>query len=187
MLSGSLLRPMVLSVLVLVACRGGDDAPERSSASSSPTRSGPEIQGGWTVAEYISAEGTSASNPPGMFLFANTAYSIMYSNQRTARATFADADAPTDPEKLRAFDTFIANSGRYDLVGDTLVIHPVISKNPNYMGGDKTSLQFAQPATRSGLPAWLVHSRGPEKRFPPTRQQPLSVSNWSEPGNSTDD
>jgi hypothetical protein len=103
--------------------------------ASTPAAPASAIEGAWTIAEYRSASGTSATNPPGVFLFSSTHYGIMYSNQASARPTFADAEAPTDQEKLQAFDTFIANSGTYELSGETLRIRPVISKNPNYMGG----------------------------------------------------
>ena len=146
-----------LSVVVLVvACRGGNDSPSPTTDASTPAGLGSGIQGAWSIADYKSANGTSSTNPPGLFLFSSTRYSIIYSNQASARPTFADADAPTDPEKLSAFDTFIANSGSYELVGDTLTVHPVISKNPNYMGGGED--RFA--VRISGDTLWLTNIAG---------------------------
>ena len=59
----------------------------------------------------------------------------MYSNAAQPRALFANPNAGTDAEKLQAFGTIVANSGEYQVIGDTLIIRPVISKSPNYMGG----------------------------------------------------
>jgi hypothetical protein len=120
MSSRSPLRALSAVVLVLVACNGGNDAPGPTNDASIPLAPSSGIQGAWSMADYKAANGTSATNPPGVFLFSASHYSIMYSNQANARPTFADAAAPTDSEKLRAFDTFIANSGSYQLAGDTL-------------------------------------------------------------------
>jgi hypothetical protein len=155
MTSCSLLRALSIAFLV-VACRGSSDSPSPTTDASTPPGSGSGIQGAWTLVDYKSANGSPATNPPGVFLFSGTQYSIMYSNQANARPTFADATAPTNSEKVSAFDTFIANSGSYDLIGDTLTVHPVISKNPNYMGGgeDKFAVRI------SGDTLWLTNIAG---------------------------
>lgn len=135
MMSRSPSSTLVAVVLVFAACRGASESSTQTNDSSTSAAPTAGIQGAWNIADYKAGNGTSVTNPAGLFIFATSQYSIMYSNQPTARPPFADADSPTDSEKLRAFDTFIANSGNYELAGDTLTVHPAISKHPNYMAG----------------------------------------------------
>jgi hypothetical protein len=50
------------------------------------------------------------------------------------------AFTPTDSEKLTAFDTFWGHAGRYEIVGDTILLSPTVSKNPNLMAGGHMKL-----------------------------------------------
>lgn len=126
----------VASLVTIFACAGGNDADRNETAeTASPSTSNSGLQGAWRIVEMKPAEGVSSINPAGLFLFASTHYSVMFSTTAEPRTTFAQPDAATDPEKLAAYNTFIANSGKYEIVGDTLIVRPVVSKNPNYMGG----------------------------------------------------
>lgn len=131
-----------LSSLLLGCTQASDSPPDQAGMQSSSPAGG--IQGAWGVAEIRRADGLVATNPPGLYLFGGAHYSIMYANAEAPRATFANVDAPTDAELKAAYDTFIANSGSYTVIGDTLVIRPVIAKHPNYMGGgiDKFTLRM---------------------------------------------
>ncbi len=40
----------------------------------------------------------------------------------------------TNVEKVGAYNTFIANSGRYEIDGSTLKTRAFVAKDPNYMG-----------------------------------------------------
>src|SRR5687768_8599585 len=90
--------------------------------------------GAWRIAEFTSTP-TSAVDPPSLYLLLPGHYSMMYSNSAGPRSAFANPDSATSGDKIGAYDTFIANSGDYEIVGDTLVIRPIVSKHPNYMGG----------------------------------------------------
>jgi hypothetical protein len=50
------------------------------------------------------------------------------------RATY-EGDDIGDAEKLAAYDTFVANSGRYEIEGNILKTRAYVAKDPNYMGG----------------------------------------------------
>jgi hypothetical protein len=145
------------TLLVLSACeQASDDAPAEAVAAV-----GSPIEGVWQIAEITSADATVAplADPPSLYIFAGNHYSIMYVIGQLPRPVFAAVD-PTDAEKLTAFDTFIANSGTYEVSGNTVVTTPVVSKNPNYMGGGRD--QFAFRVLADTL--WLTNT-GNDLRF----------------------
>jgi len=49
---------------------------------------------------------------------------------------------PTDAEKLAAYDSFIANSGTYEVSGSTLTTRPIVAKNPNFMSGGSVTYTY---------------------------------------------
>jgi len=92
------------------------------------------VQGAWIVSGVESADGTvNSSVQPGLFLFTGTHYSTMIARGDEPRARFA-ADEATDEERLEAYGSFIANSGRYEVAGDEITTRAYVAKNPNYMG-----------------------------------------------------
>jgi hypothetical protein len=123
-----------LGVVTLVAiCACGSGAKDQPADTAPPPTS--SLQGAWHLAEFRPAGGASVSNPPSVFLFGDGHYSVTYVNTADTKRNFAKPDSATNADKVRAFDTFISNAGTYMLAGDTLVIRPLVSKHPNYMGG----------------------------------------------------
>ena len=66
----------------------------------------------------------------------------------------ADECCATDAEKLAAYDSFVANSGTYEVAGSTITIHPVVARSPNYMSGGSDKYQFRV----SGDTLWLENT-----------------------------
>ena len=117
--------------LLLLAC-----APQ----SSTPVPQD-ELRGSWRMTEHtttVDSQSVTYTNPqPSLFIFAEQDhYSMMYVPGEQPRIMFAVPSAPTDSEMVAAYEPFVANSGRYARVGDTVVIHPIVAKNPNFMAGD---------------------------------------------------
>ena len=116
--------------LALCGCGTKEQRPDATTAA--PPSS---MQGAWRLAELRIGGGTPVTNPPSVFLFADGHYSILYVNTAEANRSVAKPDSVANAEKVRIYDTFIANAGTYIVAGDTLVIRPLVSKHPNYMGG----------------------------------------------------
>ena len=93
-----------------------------------------DIQGAWLVTSITDTTGNESEAQPGLYIFTGTHYSIMFVRGAEERAEFAGSE-PTDDESLSAYNAFIANSGRYQVVGDQLTIRAYVAKHPNYMGG----------------------------------------------------
>lgn len=122
---------VVVAVLVVAA--------SVSSRAQTPA----SLTGAWRVTEVIvtgaNAE-TNKSAQPGMYLFTKHHYSITTVNGLVPRKDFGAAKDPaklTDAEKLaryEAWDKFSANSGTYQVSGNTLTTHPLVAKNPAVIG-----------------------------------------------------
>ena len=106
---------------------------------------GSALQGAWQTTEvsFTSPDSswTETSPQPSLTIFAEQHYSIMFVPGTEPRSLFAGDEAtfgsfePTDAEKLAAYDSFIANSGTYQVSGSTLTTQPMVAKNPNFMSG----------------------------------------------------
>ena len=115
------------TALLLTACERG----ERAEHSETP------LEGAWSVASiHVTGPDSAASTTvqPSLFLFVGKHYSMMRATGNQPR-TLAATDSATDAERLAAYNSFIANSGTYEVVDSTLTIHPVVARSPNYMGG----------------------------------------------------
>ncbi len=102
------------------------------------------VEGTWKVTEIV-VTGTgafrNAAPQPGLFIFTPTHYSFLYVPDNEARALF-EGPVATDSEKLRAFDSFLANVGTYVISGTTVMLRPIAARVPNCGTGASMRLQF---------------------------------------------
>lgn len=132
-----------LAATLLTAC-------ERAERAESP------LEGAWSVASINVTGPDSAANTtvqPSLFLFGDKHYSMMRVTGNQPR-TLAATDSATEAEKLVAYNSFIANSGTYEVADSTLTIHPVVARSPNYMSGGSDKYHFRV----SGDTLWLSNT-----------------------------
>ena len=93
-----------------------------------------ELAGGWIVTSWTAPDGTANSSPQrGLFLFTATGqYSMMYVPGDEPRSRY-EGETQTDAETLAAYGSFIANTGRYTVEGNTIIYEAYVAKDPNYM------------------------------------------------------
>ena len=132
-----------LAATLLTACEGAEPA-------ESP------LEGAWSVTSISvtgadSAAGTTTQ--PSLYLFGDRHYSMMRVTGNQPR-TLAASDSVTDAEKLAAYDSFVANSGTYEVADSTLTIHPVVARSPNFMSGGSDKYHFRV----SGDTLWLSNT-----------------------------
>ncbi|GMR11988.1 MAG: hypothetical protein BMS9Abin29_0174 [Gemmatimonadota bacterium] len=98
------------------------------------------IEGAWVVQSYESADGETLDAQPGLYIFTRTHYSTMFVPGSEPRAGYEDGNM-TDEDRLAAYGTIIANSGRYEVDGNEVTTRAYVAKDPNYMGAfpDNTS------------------------------------------------
>jgi len=102
------------------------------------------VEGAWRVTKSEVDGNVNESPQPALFIFTSTHYSIMIATGDEPRAQSA-GEQSTDSEKVVAHDSFVANSGRYEIDGNTIKIRAWVAKSPNYMGGwpdNEQSLEF---------------------------------------------
>jgi hypothetical protein len=90
---------------------------------------------------------------PNLFLFTDRHYSMMRVTGNQPR-TLAAKDSVTDAEKLAAYDSFVANSGTYEVADSTLTTHPIVARSPNFMSGGSDKYTFRV----SGDTLWLSNT-----------------------------
>ena len=127
--------PFLALSLVLLTAGVGSMEPAEAQASQ-------ELAGGWIVTGWTAPDGTAHPSPQrGLFLFTATGqYSMMYVPGEEPRATY-EGETQTDAETLAAYGSFIANSGRYTVEGNTITYEAYVAKDPKYM--DSWNLQEA--------------------------------------------
>jgi hypothetical protein len=125
-----------LKVLLLVTMLATMLAAQSSSR-------GP-LEGAWKVAEIVvtGADASNTPNPqPGLSIFTRTHYSFLWVPGNQPRTLFR-AEDPSNEEKIMAFDSFVGNTGTYEVSGTTLTIRPMVARFPNCMGGAFMRYQF---------------------------------------------
>ena len=112
------------------------------------------IEGAWKVTEIVvtGANSSNVPNPqPGLIIFARKHYSAMWVPGNQPRSLFEGED-PTNEEKIAAYDSFVANSGTYEVARATLTLHPMVARSPNFMAGGVSKFQLRI----EGTTLWLT-------------------------------
>ncbi len=90
------------------------------------------LKGAWKVVAVTAADGKVDTAPqPGLYVFSDKHYSTQRVN--SARPATAGVSSP-DKDRLAAYDAFTANTGTYEVKGNTLTTKPLVAKNPSVMG-----------------------------------------------------
>lgn len=116
----------------------------------------PPLEGAWSVVSISVTGPDSSANAtvqPSIYLFGDKHYSMMRVTGNQPR-TLAAADSATDAEKLAAYDSFVANSGTYEVADSTITTHPVVARSPNFMSGGSDKYYFRV----SGDTLWLANT-----------------------------
>lgn len=101
------------------------------------------IDGVWKITEVVTTganAATNASPQPSLIMFVRGHYSWLHIGSSTPRKQRAAAATPgklTDAEKIAAFEEwnpFTANSGTYEIKGNTLTRRRLVAKNEFAMG-----------------------------------------------------
>ncbi|HXK07949.1 MAG TPA: hypothetical protein VMS37_36485 [Verrucomicrobiae bacterium] len=93
------------------------------------------LAGVWQVVERSTSGPNAAtnSNPqPGLFLFTEKHYSIVYDHSDAPRPD-VDFSTASDAEKLAVLMPMQAQSGTYEISGTTVTLHPVVVMITRYL------------------------------------------------------
>jgi len=116
------------ALLALAACA-------QPPASDADADAGP-LEGVWSV---VSVEPSDASviDPaqPGLYIFAASHYSAVYTPGPDPRVKSVTSFMPTADEMVTQYQTIIVNSGSYEIEGTSFTLRPMIAKSPGFVGG----------------------------------------------------
>ena len=137
------------------------------------------IDGAWKITEIVTTganAATNASPQPSLIIFAHGHYSWLNINGATPRKQRAAAAAPgkpTDAEKIAAFDEwqlFTANSGTFEVKGNTLTRRRQVAKNEFAMG---SAPPLVEQFKLEGDTLWITsdppNAQGTQTRYKLTR------------------
>ena len=99
-------------------------------------RSQSVLSGAWKVEEItnsVQRTRIDTNPPPSLYLFTDGYYSIMWLTGEERPDFQPDVDVE-DEEIIAAFDSFIAQSGSYEVSGSTITTIPMIKKIPGNTG-----------------------------------------------------
>lgn len=102
------------------------------------------LRGAWQVTkvQMTGPNARTVTNPqPGLYLFTGKYFSLMMvmgNHTRPIHPTLPEMPKATSQEILAVYGPYVANTGTYEVTGSTLVMHPIVSKNPELMGGSVT-------------------------------------------------
>ena len=91
-------------------------------------QSRPSIVGAW---EFTSGQ---AGGQRGLLIFTESHYSMMFVRDTVPRARYPGDRRMTDAETVAAYNSITANSGRYRVSGDSLIVTAYMANDPNWMG-----------------------------------------------------
>lgn len=140
--------PVMTALLASLALLAVSSSPAAAQDASA-------LNGAWLVSSWTDTDGVVYEDSQrGLFTFTITGddggnYSMMFVPGSEARPRYA-GENQTDAETLSAYASFIANSGRLTVEGNTLTYEAYMAKDPNYMddwGENGESVDWAVDGT----------------------------------------
>ena len=148
-------RHVFASLLALAACSSQHAVPGPGrTVASHAVAAASSVEGVWTVVEQASrapgGEWVSAGTPHrSLYVFTPTHYGYIFTRPEPRSPFAGDPNRPSDAEKVRAYDSFVAAAGTYMLEGATLTLVALVHKNPSEMTGE--ALRYAAEIGRDTL------------------------------------
>lgn len=110
-----------------------------SDACEQPAARDPAgVAGVWQIKEIVSKDGSGPATQkplPSLVIFTPRHYSMVWALGTESRRAFAERWNPTDAEKIERYNSFVVNSGTYEITDSTLTAHPIVARVPEFMGG----------------------------------------------------
>ena len=96
------------------------------------------LNGVWKVEEMTIEDaenpGPFTDLPPSLYIFTDGYYSIMSILGDGSRPDFQPGDDVSDEDTIAAYNTFLANSGSYEVSGSTITFNIMIARVPGVVG-----------------------------------------------------
>jgi hypothetical protein len=102
----------------------------------------PVLTGAWRLTEMkrTGQNAETLKNPPGLLIFTSKHWSRMYVDSDKPRTEIRDLEKAAAAEIIATWGPFVAASGTYEVLGNTLTCRALIAKNPNVMAPGNVSV-----------------------------------------------
>lgn len=104
------------------------------SASAAFAQTKSTIEGVWKITEWTESGQTNTNPQPGLIIFTKGYYSVaILMAPRAGSMPPEMGRKPTDAEKIEYFELwkwFVGISGSYEVKESTIVMRPIVAKNP---------------------------------------------------------
>jgi len=128
------------------------------SASGAFAQTKSPVEGVWKVTEWIESGKTNTNPQPGLVIFTRGYYSVaMLMAPRVVSMPSERGRELTDAEKIELFEQwkwFVGVSGSYEVKGSTVVMHPIVAKEPADM--NKQTPQGPEFKLEGSNTLWLI-------------------------------
>lgn len=97
-----------------------------------------DVVGVWRIEELTRKDGSRLDEDgtsPSLLIFTEHHYSMVWASRLESQRAFAERWNPTDAEKIERYDSFVVNSGIYEIEDSTLTAYPIVARVPEFMGG----------------------------------------------------
>lgn len=125
----------VLVIIFAMAIMTGCHHQAQKPQSNNPLVGSWQLQSVKWVSESRTAQIEHAQ--PGLFMFDEGHYSLMWSPKQTPRTPFENLSKPTDEEVLKGFRSIVFNAGTYQTSGSKLNATAMVAKVPGFEGGQQ--------------------------------------------------
>ena len=128
----TLLLSLIMTSLLFDICNAQNSDNKASSTS---------ILGSWEMREihWITDEQTYSIEKaqPGLFIFEEKRYAIMWTAKKEPRTPFEILSQPTPEEVIETFKSIVFNAGSYVINGNQITSTAYIAKVPGFEGGQQ--------------------------------------------------
>jgi len=135
----SLYLCIITALLLLIAC-GPATEPEATIEEDI----GPTVEGVWKIEEVETVGGPNEGTyipQAGLLIFTKQYYSSIRDTAVEPRPLWETA-TPSEAQIAESFNSFGADSGKYELSDSTIVFRPVVCETPNLMSGGSVTFDY---------------------------------------------
>jgi hypothetical protein len=135
----SICLSIIISLFLLVSC-----TPTTEPEAPTEEVAGPTVEGVWEIEEIETIGGPDEGKivpQAGILIFTKQYYSSVRDTAVEPRPLWGTT-SPSDAQIVESFNTFGADSGKYELNESTITFRPVVCDMPDLMSGGSVTFDY---------------------------------------------
>lgn len=126
---------IIIALFIFISCAEKKEAMDES-ANESVKINEPTLTGAWELVnmKYENADSSVTETPhKSIYVFTGKHYSEEIAWKDRPSWVELEEGQNRDEDIINAYDGLVSNSGSYEIIGDSLIRHVIVSKYPNFM------------------------------------------------------